>query len=44
MASNECPEEEGKVMVTVPWDAEGMILVDMPRGENINSFLYIRTL
>jgi hypothetical protein len=28
---------------TVPWDAEGMILMDMPRGENINVFLYILT-
>jgi len=44
LASNFCPEEEGKVMVTVSRDTEGMILVDMPRGETINSYLYIHTL
>jgi hypothetical protein len=44
MASNFCPEEEGKVMLTVSWVAEGMILVDMPSGEDINSYPYIQTL
>jgi hypothetical protein len=31
-------------MVTVSWDTEGMILVDMPRGETINTYLYIHHL
>jgi hypothetical protein len=35
----------GKVMATVFWDAEGVILVDiMPRGQTITSDLYIQTL
>jgi hypothetical protein len=35
----------GKVMATIFWDAELMILVDsMPRGQTINSDLYIQTL
>lgn len=35
----------GKVMITVFWDIEGVILVDvMPRGETINSQAYIKTL
>jgi len=34
----------GKVMITVFWDADGMILVDvMARGETINSDAYINT-
>ena len=44
LASNFCPEEEGKVVVSVSWDTEGMILVDMPRGGTINSRLNIHTL
>jgi len=44
-ASTFCPEEEeGKVMVTVSWDTKAIILVDMPRGDTINSYLYIPTL
>jgi hypothetical protein len=32
-------------MATVFWNAEGVILVDiMPRGQTINSDLYIQTL
>jgi len=35
----------GKVMATVFWDAEGVILVDIiPCGQTINSDLYIQTL
>jgi hypothetical protein len=35
----------GKVMATVFWDAEGVILVDiMPHGQIINSDLYFQTL
>jgi hypothetical protein len=35
----------GKVMTTIFWDAEVVILVDsMPRGQTINSDLYIQTL
>jgi hypothetical protein len=35
----------GKVMVTVFWDTDGVILVDvMARGETINSDAYIKTL
>ena len=34
-----------KIMVTVFWNAQGLILVDfMPRGETINSEAYIETL
>jgi hypothetical protein len=44
LASNFCSEEEGKVMVTVSWDTEGMIVVDMPCAETINSYLYIHAL
>jgi hypothetical protein len=34
-----------KVMATVFWDAEGVILVDIiPCGQTTNSDLYIRTL
>jgi hypothetical protein len=33
----------GKVMITVFWNCEGVILVDvMPRGETFNSNAYIR--
>ncbi|GFG38179.1 hypothetical protein Cfor_04830 [Coptotermes formosanus] len=32
-----------KVMATVFWAAEGVILVDMPCGQTINSDLYIKT-
>lgn len=31
-------------MVAVSWDTEGLILGEMPRGETINSYLYIHTL
>ena len=35
----------GKVMVTVFWDTDGVILVDvMARGETVNSDAYIKTL
>nr|CAI5818875.1 unnamed protein product [Callosobruchus analis] len=35
----------GKVMVTVFWDCEGVILIDvMPRGSTINSEAYVNTL
>jgi len=35
----------GKVMITVFWDTDGVILVDvMARGETINSDAYIKTL
>lgn len=35
----------GKVMVTVFWDCEGVILIDvMPRGSTINSEAYVSTL
>jgi hypothetical protein len=35
----------GKVMVTVFWDCDGVILVDVvPRGATINSEVYINTL
>jgi hypothetical protein len=35
----------GKVVATVFWDAEGVILVDiMPRGQAVNSNLYIQLL
>ena len=35
----------GKVMVTVFWDCDGVILVDvMPRGSTINSEAYVKTL
>jgi len=34
-----------KVMITVFWDTDGVILVDvMARGETINSDVYIKTL
>lgn len=33
-----------KVMITVLWDCEGVIVVDaMPRGETVKSDAYIRT-
>jgi len=36
---------EGKIMITVFWDCQGVILVDaMPRGETVISNAYIRTL
>nr|CAI5860394.1 unnamed protein product [Callosobruchus analis] len=35
----------GKVMVTVFWDCEGVILIDvMPRGSTLNSEAYVNTL
>jgi hypothetical protein len=35
----------GKAMATLSWGAEGVILADiMPRGQTINSDLYIQTL
>ena len=35
----------GKIMATVFWDAQGVILIDfLPRGETINSEAYIETL
>jgi len=35
----------GRVIITVCWDCQGMISVDvMPRGEKINSKAKIRTL
>lgn len=35
----------GKIMATVFWDAQGLILVDfLPKGETINSEAYIETL
>ena len=35
----------GKIMATVFWDAQGVILVDfLPKGETINSEAYIQTL
>jgi hypothetical protein len=34
-----------KVAIIVDWDCEGVILVDvMPRGETINSCIYIKKL
>ena len=35
----------GKIMATVFWDSQGVILVDsLPKGETINSEVYIETL
>ena len=35
----------GKIMASVFWDSQGVILVDfLPKGETINSEVYIETL